>query len=251
MGRFECRGGALPRVAPSAKPDITTASGSGGWRRSERPDGGGAATTWTGSAGTRASLLGAGGRLTEGGESEDCSAPSRSVAQLDLAATSGFGPAPGATGTVGAETGAETGAESSASLGSSTIACVVISAWTARGAPSGADGDPAASFRMSSGTTGVGSGALSSMAGSGTNCAVFAPCADSHSAAAAASEASSSTGAGADGDAPPVAAGRTVVGRGALGPADSVADDRVGEGELCSTEPVAGGLGDAPRVPGA
>ena len=43
---------------------------------------------------------------------------------------------------------------------------------------------PTASFKTSSGTTGVGSGAVS-IARSGTDCAVFAACADSHSAAVA------------------------------------------------------------------
>ncbi len=134
IGRPERLAGAFPRLPPSANPDITTASGAGGWRRSERPGGGGAATTWTGSAGPRASPLGPGGGLTAGGESEDCSAPSRSVAQFDLASTSGL--AAGATFTGGAETGSE----SSASLGSSAITCAVTSPWTAVGAPSSADG---------------------------------------------------------------------------------------------------------------
>src|SRR5580692_3576480 len=156
-GRPDFPAGALPRRPPSANPDITTASGAGGWRRSESPGGG--STAFTVTDGSASSLFGAGGAMaTAAGESDDCSAPSSSVAQLALAAsalapkaatdgaaaaTGGAaagmgGAAAGMGGAAAGMGGAAAGSESSASLGSSAIACAVISAVMADGVPSGA-----------------------------------------------------------------------------------------------------------------
>ena len=185
IGRPDRRGGRSPRLPPSENADITTPSGWGGCRRSERPGGGGA--TWTGSVGGGASSFGAGGR-PDGGRGVrrlqrpvEIRRPGRPGGDLRLG---GVGRNPHR------RRGDRLGVERFARQLHDCLRRDLPVDGGGRALPA-PTAFRSASFRMSSGTTGVGSGALSSIARSGTNCAVFAACADSHSAAAPRREASS------------------------------------------------------------